>query len=175
MSPVGRFVSFEASSKLKATPAPKPRPTSRFLGGKKAMCRGGGSRAQRLVRAGVVPTTPRSVSRKSPARDGSSFGCVVQTRQVLFGFIPDYITINKSTIQQGSLLKTGSNATIKLESPTLQPGMCGSSPQGTIRAPETARATATARGGTWGWPYKGNSLLSHSLINTPICATEGEQ
>jgi hypothetical protein len=20
------------------------------------------------------------------------------------------------------------------------------------------------KGGTWGWPYKGNSLLSHSLI-----------
>jgi hypothetical protein len=48
-----------------------PRPTSggggksRFtlLGGKKAMCRGGGSRAQGLVRAGVVPTTPRSLER----------------------------------------------------------------------------------------------------------------
>ena len=38
---------------------------SRFtlLGGKKAMCRGGGSRAQGLVRAGVVPTTPRSLER----------------------------------------------------------------------------------------------------------------
>ena len=38
---------------------------SRFtlLGGKKAMCRGGGSRAQGLVRASVVPTTPRSLER----------------------------------------------------------------------------------------------------------------
>ena len=30
-------------------------------------------------------------------------------------------------------------------------------------------------GASWGWPSQGNSLLSHSLINTPICATEGEQ
>ena len=39
---------------------------SRFtlLGGKKAMCSGGGGpRAQGLVRAGVVPTTPRSLER----------------------------------------------------------------------------------------------------------------
>ena len=38
---------------------------SRFtlFGGKKAICRGGGSRAQELVRAGVVPTTPRSLER----------------------------------------------------------------------------------------------------------------
>ena len=50
------------------------------------MCRGGGSRAQGLVRAGVVPTTP-PVSRKSPARDESSFGCVVQTRQFFVRFL----------------------------------------------------------------------------------------
>ena len=49
------------------------------------MCRGGGPRTQGLVRVGVVPTTPR-VSRKSQARDEPSFGCVVQTRQFLFGF-----------------------------------------------------------------------------------------
>ena len=38
---------------------------SRFtiLGGKKAIYRGGGPRAQGLVRAGVVPTTPRSLER----------------------------------------------------------------------------------------------------------------
>ena len=38
---------------------------SRFtlLGGKTAMCRGGGPRAQGLVRAGVVPTNPRSLER----------------------------------------------------------------------------------------------------------------
>ena len=34
-----------------------------ILGGKKAICRGGGPRAQGLVRAGVVPTTPRSLER----------------------------------------------------------------------------------------------------------------
>ena len=34
-----------------------------LLGGKKAMCRGGGSRAQGPVRAGVVPTTPRSLEK----------------------------------------------------------------------------------------------------------------
>ena len=44
-----------------------------FLEGNKAICRGGGPRAQRLVRVGVVPTTP-PVSRKSPARDESLFG-----------------------------------------------------------------------------------------------------
>ena len=32
-----------------------------LLGGNKAICRGGGPRAQGLVRAGVVPTTPRSL------------------------------------------------------------------------------------------------------------------
>ena len=31
-----------------------------FSEARKAMCRGGGPRAQGLVRAGVVPTTPRS-------------------------------------------------------------------------------------------------------------------
>ena len=41
--------------------------------------------AQELVCAGVVSTTP-PVSRKTPARDVSSFGCVVQTRQFLFVF-----------------------------------------------------------------------------------------
>ena len=50
------------------------------------MCRGGGSRAQGLVRAGVVPTTPRSLE-KIPARDESSFGCVVQTRQFFVRFL----------------------------------------------------------------------------------------
>ena len=37
---------------------------SRFalLGGKKAICRGGGPQAQGLVRAGVVPTTPRKAA-----------------------------------------------------------------------------------------------------------------
>ena len=40
---------------------------SRFtlLGGKKAMCRGGGSRAQGLVRAGVVPTEQEAANRPS--------------------------------------------------------------------------------------------------------------
>ena len=37
-------------------------------------------------RVGVVPTT-HPVSRKSPARDESSFGCAVQTRQFLFVFL----------------------------------------------------------------------------------------
>ena len=35
--------------------------------------------------------------------------------------------------------------------------------------------SAAVAGTSWGWPSQGNSLLSHSLINTPICATEGEQ
>ena len=60
---------------------------SRFtlLGGKKAICRGGGPRAQELVRACGPQHTP--VSRKSPARDESSFGCVVQTRQFFVRFL----------------------------------------------------------------------------------------
>ena len=71
---------------------------SRFtlLGGKKAMCRGGGSRAQRLVR-GCGPHHP-PVSRKSPARDESSFGCVVQTRQFLFVFSLRCVGFSRSSV-----------------------------------------------------------------------------
>ena len=71
---------------------------SRFtlLGGKKAMCRGGGSRAQGLVRAGVVPTTPRSLERVR--RDEPSFGCVVQTRQFLFVFSLRCVGFSRSSV-----------------------------------------------------------------------------
>ena len=46
------------------------KPKFKLVGGKKAMCRGRRPRAKGLVRAGVVPTAPRSLkSRKSPARE----------------------------------------------------------------------------------------------------------
>ena len=61
------------------------------------MCRGGGSRAQGLVRAGVVPTTPRSLE-KIPARDESSFGCVVQTRQFMFVFSLRFVGFSRSSV-----------------------------------------------------------------------------
>ena len=61
------------------------------------MCRGGGSRAQGLVRAGVVPTTPRSFE-KIPARDESSFGCVVQTRQFMFVFSLRFVGFSRSSV-----------------------------------------------------------------------------
>ena len=49
------------------------------------MCRGGGSRAQGLVR-GCGPHHP-PVSRKGSARDEPSFGCVVQTSQFFVRFL----------------------------------------------------------------------------------------
>ena len=48
------------------------------------MCRGGGSRAQGLVRVGVVPTTPRSLER---ARREMSHLSVVLCRSSNFLFV----------------------------------------------------------------------------------------
>ena len=60
---------------------------SRFtlLGGKKAMCRGGGSRAQGLVRAGAVPTTPRSLERAR--QEMSHLSVVLWMRPGIFLFV----------------------------------------------------------------------------------------
>ena len=80
---------FRARAHFKHHPGVQLKVKLRFtlLGGKKAICRCGGPRAQGLVRAGVVPTKP-PVSRKSLARDEPSFGlrCADQAFFVRFLF-----------------------------------------------------------------------------------------
>ena len=59
------------------------------------MCRGGGSRAQGLVRAGVVPTTPRSLER---VRREMSHLLVMQTRQFSFVFSLRCVGFSRSSV-----------------------------------------------------------------------------
>ena len=63
------------------------------------MCRGGGSRAQGLVRAGVVPATPRSLER---ARREMNHLLVVLCRplQFLFGSSLRCAGFSRSSVQK---------------------------------------------------------------------------
>ena len=113
-------------------------------------------KSQALVR---VPFPTQSTKRAAPQMKDTQAGAASAVLAAVAAVVALASTAAAATAAAASTAMVAAAAAAGAEAAAAEAGA-----EAAAAAVAVAAAAAIEAGGTWGWPYKGNSLLSHSLI-----------